>query len=177
MTCFSSQILSSALSSLQLKFPSEFFTVVIVFFSSRITDSSFLEFLFVAILVFSCTIFLMSFNFLCSLFIHWAPLRWLFKIPCQVIQGSVFSLYALWPSAEIWAMEKQSSLPVFMNPVVKLIETEYRMVLSGDQKEREIRICCSMDRILVLYDEKVIEICFTIVWIDLALPNSTPTSS
>jgi len=60
-------------------------------------------------------------------------------------------------------MKKQSSLPVFMNPIVKLIETEYRMVLSGDQKEGEIRIYCSMDRILVLYDEKVIEICFTIV--------------
>ena len=50
-----------------------------------------------------------------------------------------------------------------MNSVVKLIETEYRMVLSRDQKEREIRNCCSMDRVLVLYDEKVIEICFTIV--------------
>ena len=50
-----------------------------------------------------------------------------------------------------------------MNSVVKLIETEYRMVLSRDQKEGETRNCCSMDRVLVLYDEKVIEICFTIV--------------
>ena len=60
-------------------------------------------------------------------------------------------------------MKKQSSIPVFMNSVVKLIETEYRMVLSRDQKEGETRNCCSMDRVLVLYDEKVIEICFTIV--------------
>ena len=76
----SSHTPSSDLSSLQLNFPSAFYIVVIVFFTSRITDSSFLEFLFVDILVFSCMIFLMSFNLLCSLFIHWAPLSGYFKL-------------------------------------------------------------------------------------------------
>lgn len=84
--------LSSAWSSLLLKFSIEFFSSVIISFSS-----SFSVWLFFVVFIYFLTLILFMHCFpdfislpICPFAPHWASLRWLFWIFCQTICKSLF---------------------------------------------------------------------------------------